>query len=366
MANCSLPSVHMLQITKLACTLSALVVLASCGGDPKSPPPPGPDFSVSASPVSASAVIGNVTSAVTISVSPERGFNNSVDITLQGLPQGVDSTPSSSFSLAPGASQSVTFSVSASATVGVFPITVLATSGSLSHSALLTLTTEPIVSVRTFQSGSLLYIESGAGPDIALVGLETQWGGSIVEVSLNGTNVVNLHDTGREIQAAQFDGNAQYDACAGCTGAFGWDPVQGGDKYNHGSPVLAQTVTNDALYVKAQGYQWNPDDKGGGSGQPVLGDTYVEASVSAVTSHAQTFRVHYKVTHFGADQHANSIQEFPAVYCNLEYGRFITYTGTAPWTAGELSFSTMSQLGQPSTRPYTPEHWGALVKDNDI
>jgi len=173
----------MLQITKLACTLSALVVLASCGGDPKSPPPPGPDFSVSASPVSASAVIGNVTSAVTISVSPERGFKNSVDITLQGLPQGVDSTPSSSFSLAPGASQSVTFSVSSSATVGLFPVTVLATSGSLSHSALLTLTTEPIVSVRTFQSGSLLYIESGAGPDIALVGLETQWGGSIVEVS---------------------------------------------------------------------------------------------------------------------------------------------------------------------------------------
>jgi hypothetical protein len=355
----------MLQITKLAYMVSALAVLASCGGGAKTPPPPGPDFSVSASPVSASAVLGNVTSAVTISVAPERGFNNTVDVSLQGLPQGVDATPSS-FSLNLGASQSVTFSVSPSAAVGMFHITVLATSGTLSHSALLTLTTEPIVSVRTFQSGSLLYIESGAGSDIARVGLETQWGGSIVEVSLNGTNFVNLHDTGREVQAAQYDGNALYDACAGCTGAFGWDPVQGGDKYNHGSPVLAQTVINDALYIKAQGYQWNPDDKGGGSGQPILADTYVEASISAVTSHAYTFRVHYKVTHFGADQHANSIQEFPAVYCNLEYGRFVTYTGTAPWTAGELSSSTMTQLGQPSTRPYTPEHWGALVKDNDI
>jgi len=144
----------MLQKTRLACTLSALAVIASCGGGTSTPPPPGPDFSVSASPVSASAVLGNVTSAVTISVAPERGFNNSVKVTLQGLPQAVDSTPSS-FSLNPGASQSVTFSVSPSAAVGMFPVTVLATSSGLSHSALLTLNTQPIVTVRTFQSGSV-------------------------------------------------------------------------------------------------------------------------------------------------------------------------------------------------------------------
>jgi len=68
------------------------------------------------SPVSASAVLGNSTSAVTISLVPEHGFNNSVDFTLQGLPQGVDATPPS-FSLTPGTSQSVTFSVSPSAEV---------------------------------------------------------------------------------------------------------------------------------------------------------------------------------------------------------------------------------------------------------
>ena len=123
----------MLQITKLACTLSALALLVSCGGGAITPPPE-PDFSVTASPVSASAVLGNPTSAVTISLVPEHGFNNSVDISLQGLPQGVDATPPS-FSLTPGTSQSVTFSVSASAAVGVFTITVLASSGSLSNSA---------------------------------------------------------------------------------------------------------------------------------------------------------------------------------------------------------------------------------------
>ena len=106
----------MSRTTRLACTLSALTLLASCGdgGVTPPPPPPGPDFSVTVSPVSASAVLGNPTFAVMISVAPEHGFNASVDMSLQGLPQGVDASPPS-FSLTPGASQSITFSVSPSA-----------------------------------------------------------------------------------------------------------------------------------------------------------------------------------------------------------------------------------------------------------
>ena len=39
-----------------------------------------------------------------------------------------------------------------------------------------------------------------------------------------------------------------------------------------------------------------------------------------------------KVTHFGTDLHTNNFQDFPGVYCNLEYGRLVVYTGTAPWS----------------------------------
>jgi len=345
----------MLQITKLACTLSALAVLAGCGGGAKTPPPPGPDFSLSASPVSASAVLGNSTSPVTISVAPLRGFNSPVDVSLQGLPQAIAATPPS-FSLTPGANQSVTFSLSPSAAVGVFAVTVLATSGSLSHTTQLTLNTEPIVSVRTFQSGSLVYIESSAGTDVAHIGMQTAWGGSIVEVSLNGENFVNMHDAGREVQLAQFDG-----------GNTQWNPTQGGDIYTHGSPLLAQTVTNDSIYVKTQGYQFSPEPWGGGPDQPVLGDTYAEMTVTAVPDHAFTFKVHMKVTHFGTDLHTNNFQDFPAVYCNMEYGRLVEYEGTSPWSNGELSFSTLVDLGGKAPRLYTPEHWFALVKEeNDV
>ena len=59
--------------------LSTVVValistVASCsgGGEPKtSPPPPVPDFTLTISPVSASAVVGNTTSKVTVSVEPK-------------------------------------------------------------------------------------------------------------------------------------------------------------------------------------------------------------------------------------------------------------------------------------------------------
>jgi len=37
----------------------------------------------------------------------------------------------------------------------------------------------------------------------------THWGGSIVEVSVNGTNFVNADDTGQEVQPAFYDGNAR-------------------------------------------------------------------------------------------------------------------------------------------------------------
>src|SRR6267143_5906159 len=353
-------------ISELLATLALSVALTACGGSSQQPPPPPmPDFSLSASPVSASAVIGNTTSSVTVSVASHNGFSGSVDITLQGLPSGVNASPGSSFAVQSGGSQAVTFSVSGTAAIGIFQLTVSGTSGVISHSAQILLTTEPIVNVLTYQTGSMLYLESDSGTDASRIGLQTGWGGSIVEVSLNGTNFVNEHDTGREVQAAQYDGSAQYDGCAGCTGTFGWNPVQGGDKYDQGSPVLAQTLTRDSLYVKGQGYQWNPDDKGGGPGQPVLGDTYVEATITAESEHAFTFKVHFKVTHFGTDQHADVLQEFPAVYANLEYSRFARYGGTKPWTNDPISFTTMPLLPNGSPPLYAPEQWAAYVDNTD-
>ncbi len=202
--------------------------------------------------------------------------------------------------------------------------------------------------------------------DTVRIGLESDWGGSIVEVSLNGTNYVNAHDTGREVQPAFYDGNAQYDACAGCTGTFGWDPVLGGDKYDQGTPTLAQTLTANSLYTKAQSLQWNPDDKGGGPGLPALGDVLVEQTITAVSGRSRAFKCHYKITHLGSDLHTNAQQEFPAVYTNADYNQFVYYGGIKPWTNASVSTTQFQPLGNPGFTLYTSEHWGAHVNAQKV
>ena len=53
---------------------------------------------------------------------------------------------------------------------------------------------------RTYKTGSIVYLERRVGNDIERVGMRLDWGSSIVEVSLNGTNFVNAWDAGREVQ----------------------------------------------------------------------------------------------------------------------------------------------------------------------
>jgi len=93
---------------------------------------------------------------------------------------------------------------------------------------------------------------------------------------------------------------------------------------------------------------------------PFLGDTYVEATITAETEHAFTFKVHFKVTHFGTDQHANALQEFPAVYANLAYSRFARYGGTRPWTNDTVSFYDHASTAQRESTPVRPRGVGGV------
>jgi glycoprotein endo-alpha-1,2-mannosidase len=64
-----------------------------------------------------------------------------VEVAIYGLPQGITSSPATPFSVAAGSGQQLTFAAPAAA--GTFMVTLLATSGELSHSATLTLTITP-------------------------------------------------------------------------------------------------------------------------------------------------------------------------------------------------------------------------------
>ncbi len=218
----------------------------------------------------------------------------------------------------------------------------------------------------TYQQGSTLYLQNATASDTFRIGLDTAWGGSIIELSDNGVNVVNAHDPGREVQIGLYDGNAAYDSCGGCAGMFGWDPVQAGDRYEHGAPTLSLTRGAASLYTKVQPFQWYPDDKGGGPTHPVGADVLIEQTVSPIAGHANAFRVHFIITHVGTDSHANAHQEIPAVYANADYSRFVTYGGSAPFTGGATSVSQFPRVGGGGGLVLDSELWGAYVNEQNV
>jgi len=262
----------------------AALVLIGCGGGSAPQPLPPPDFNISVFPLSVSIGVGGITTPVTIPVNPKNGFTGSVDIKLQGIPQEVTPSPSSSFSLAAGASQAVTLNVSTSATGGTSSITVAATSGTLSHNGNFGLTLLPPPMIHTFDTGTMLFLETDTATETTRVGLLKSWGGSITEVSLNGTNYVNSDDPGRQIQTSLWDGDPNY------TTGWGYNPIEAGDHLFQGSPLLADTLLADSIYTKTQPIQWAPENFGGGPGNPALGDAYIEKWISVVLGYNRVFK----------------------------------------------------------------------------
>jgi hypothetical protein len=316
--------------------LLSLGLSISCGGTQGSvaPPPAEGDFSLSLSPNQLDSRPGAVSSAISINVLPLDGFAGSVTVTIAGLPSGATTQPSAPFTITAGANQSFSFSVGPSSPVGVFSVQVQAASGSIQHSAQVALALNAVVTPTTtsFNDGSSFVLQTQTATETVRVGMLQAWGGAITEVSLNGVDYVNNDDPGRQIQTSLWDDNADYIT------SWGYNPIEAGDQFFDGSPVLKSALLPDgSIYIKTRPIQWAPDNFGGGSGNPVLGDAYIEKWVSVVPGFNRAFKVHYKITHFGSDIHANKYQELPVMYVNPNVPNFYYYGGTQPWSNGALA-----------------------------
>jgi hypothetical protein len=212
--------------------------------------------------------------------------------------------------------------------------------------------------ITTEDDGKMLVLRTQTPTETVRVGLLKAWGGAITEVSLNGTDYVNDDDPGREIQTSLWDHNSSYGS------TWGYNPVEAGDHFYHGSPLLASTLTPDSIYAKTRPIQWAPENFGGGWDVPVPGDADVEKWISVVPGFNRAFKVHYKITHFGADAHANALQELPMMSVNPIVPNFIYYAGDAPWTNGALSRHTMPPVC--CDMLHTPELWGAYVDGSGV
>ena len=155
--------------------LSALVLVAvvvSCGGGGSaSTPPPAtqtPDFSISVSTSSVSAQVGTTVGPVTVSVSSLNGFSGSVSVAVSGLPAGITSSPAFPLNINANGSVQVTFTIPANASTGNYPVTVQATSGSLSHNWPLTLTLTAAPTITSFAANPTT-IEAGTSSSLTAV-----------------------------------------------------------------------------------------------------------------------------------------------------------------------------------------------------
>jgi len=139
--------------------LSALLIFAEgCGGGGgggTQPPPPQPDFSISLSVSSVSFSQGDSSSPLNISIAPLNGFSGAVQVTLSGVPSGVTTSPASPFSIAAGQSLSVIFGSAPSTPTGQFNLLAQGTSGSLSHSAPISLTIQSATATNLSRSAFL-------------------------------------------------------------------------------------------------------------------------------------------------------------------------------------------------------------------
>ena len=344
-------------------TLGIAIIITldlGCGGGntPPPPPPPPSDFTFSVGPTAITVISGTTSPPSVVSTAAKNGFSSPITVSFSGLPAGITPSPSSPFTINPGTAQEINFTVPAAASPGSFTLQFSAVGGGLSKSNSLTLkvTSPPVI--RTYEDSDMLFMESDTGSEVIRVGLLKSWGGSITEVSINGTNYVNTNDPGRELQAELWDGNTPSLSDPGF-----WGTVQAGDHDYNGSPLLAETLTADSLYIKTQPLHWLPEDFGGGS-SPSPSDIYFEQWITPVAESVRAFKIHYKITHFGSDTHANAGQEFPAVYLNRGVDRFMYYGGTSPWSYDALSSFTMPDLPNLSPLLYTPESWGAYVDAN--
>ena len=121
------------------CCASAIIAVAlvGCGGSGQTPPPTPPqqDFTLTLSAQSVFVPSGVGSGSVQISVQGENGFDQTVSVSLSGLPSGVTTSPALPVMVSAGSNQTITLTAASNTTIGVQSISVQATSGTLNHSA---------------------------------------------------------------------------------------------------------------------------------------------------------------------------------------------------------------------------------------
>jgi hypothetical protein len=209
----------------LFATLVITGIMVGCGGTDMPSNTPMPDFTLSASPATASLTGGAPGQSVSVTANALNGFSAPVAVALSGLPAGVTAKPGT-LTLAAGVAQNMTFTADATVAASSATVTLTATSGTLSHSATVALTTTaaPLADFSlTVTPASQTLVQGTTGPVLAVLATPVNGFASPVSVGITG---LPAGVTASPASLRLTPGTAQNVALtAGAGGATGTSPV---------------------------------------------------------------------------------------------------------------------------------------------
>ncbi|WIA08855.1 hypothetical protein OEZ85_008276 [Tetradesmus obliquus] len=193
----------------------------------------------------------------------------------------------------------------------------------------------------------LLYLSNArlkVGVDPARGGAITHLSSPVMPPEWAGRNLINTWDSGRLIQQSYYGCE---DGSCWSTRAWRWNPVQGGSWHNAAPKLLASSQFGDMLSTSALPRNWG--------GQGLLDDVVMTTQSRLLPN---MVKVRQTMRYTGNAGHPERHQEVPAVFVDRRLNALAIYSGSAPWTGGQLSFLMPGQVNEYFK---TPEKWAAYV-----
>ncbi len=196
------------------------------------------------------------------------------------------------------------------------------------------------------------------------LGVDLARGGAVTFLAdcRDGVNRINNWDWGRQVQMSFYSGPVPFQppgtTLAECWQGLGWNPIQSGDHFRHGSRVLEHTHDGTTIHVRSVPMIWPLDNV---PAECVFVSTYrLDGKAILVTCRLENARSDHT-------QYAGRGQELPAVYTNGKWYKLVTYRGTEPFAGAPVTTIVDHDDGKgwPWRRFYTPEGWAALVDEHD-
>lgn len=193
------------------------------------------------------------------------------------------------------------------------------------------------------------------------VGVDLHLGGAITWLSSkDGGNRVNNFDLGRQIQLSYFSGPVPFEPNGQQPAEhwkhIGWNPIQAGDDFHHGSQTVEHRNDGRELYVKCIPLQWPLNQ--------VPGECTLE---SWVQLDGPVVKVRARLVNSRSDktQYPARLQELPALYANASFHRVMSYTGSRPFTNDATQIMPKSATKHPWSFWLGTEQWSALLDERD-